>query len=178
VARLGLKLRTFLASGFLGPVGIGSERAVVETAFGPPDDFDAGSQSHHVAEIWKYGDIELHFNRDKIWLMHIDQFSGARNAPVAGSSLDLDPWVIIGGLQLEAFTDALEQSGIQHIVVVQPDLDRTLVTFASCVHVGFAGVSREHARLELISGALQRDPDGESQSARRPSTTALRRHER
>lgn len=159
-----VKLQTFLVSGFLGPVGVGVERSVVEATFGSPQDFDASSKSHHVAEIWKYGDLELHFNRDEVWLMHIDRFSGAGNAPVAGSHLDLHPWVLAGGLQLEAFIVALEESGLQHTVVVQPDLDRTLVTFASGVQVGFSGVSPEHARLEFISRALRQDLVGESQS--------------
>jgi hypothetical protein len=150
-----VKLRTFLASGSLGPIAIGVERAVVETTFGSPDDFDAGSKNHHVAEIWKYGDLELHFDRDKVWLMHIDRFSGPGKTPVAASGLDFDPWVIVGGLSLAAFADAVEQSGLQHTVVVEPDLDRTLLTFPSCVHVGFSGVSREHARLEFISRALR-----------------------
>jgi hypothetical protein len=56
-----VKLLTFLMSGSLGPSAIGVERAVVETTFGPPDDFDAGSENHQTANLWRYGDVELQF---------------------------------------------------------------------------------------------------------------------
>jgi len=148
-------LRTFFMSGLLGPIGIGAERARVEASFGPPDDFDAGSPTHQTAQIWKYGDIELHFASDTVWLVHVDCFSGAGGAPVAGAAWDWDPWVIVEGLPLEAFTEALEQAGLRHAVLVQPDLDRTLLTFPSGVEVGFSGTSRQHARLEFISRALR-----------------------
>jgi len=148
-------LRTFLASGSLGPVGVGVDRVVVESSFGPPDDFDARAPNPRVAAIWRYGDVELHFDRDKVWLIHIDRFSGSGGSPKAGADLDLDPWVIVGGLSLDDFADALKQSGLQHTILLQPDLSRTVVTFPSCVHVGFSGVIRERARLELISRAIR-----------------------
>jgi hypothetical protein len=150
-------LRMFFASGSLGPVGLGADRAIVETTFGPPDDFDAGSPSPEGAQIWKYGDVEFHFERDQVWLIHIDRFSGSGATPIGSAGLDLDPWVTADGLALDTFVDALKQSGLEHAVLVQPKLDRTLVTFPSYVHVGFSGVSRENARLEFISQAVQKD---------------------
>lgn len=145
----------FLASGSLGPIGLGAERSFVETTFGPPDDFDAESQGPQSAQIWKYGDVEFHFDSDRVWLIHIDRFSGSDARPAGNAGLELDPWVTADGLPLDAFVDALKQSGLQHAVLVQPQLDRTLVTFPSHVHVGFSGVSPENARLEFISQAVR-----------------------
>jgi hypothetical protein len=146
-----VSLRAFLTSGSLGPVGIGAERALVETTFGPPDDFDAASENHQAAKIWRYGDVELHFEHDRVRLIHVDRFSGQGNAPAAGAALDLDPWVIVEGLSLDAFTEALERAGVQHTVLVQPELDRTLLTLPSGVDVGFSSPSRHEARLEFVS---------------------------
>ena len=148
-------LRKFFASGSLGPVGLGAERAIVETSFGAPDDSHAGSPIRGGAPIWKYGDVELHFDRDQVWLIHIDRFSGSGATPTGSAGLDLDPWVTVDGLPLDTLVDALKRAGLQHAVLVQPELDRTLVTFPSSVHVGFSGVTRDNARLDFISQAVR-----------------------
>ena len=150
-------LQMFFASGLLGPVGLGADRSFVETSFGAPDDFDAESPGPLCAQIWKYGDVEFHFDGDRVWLIHIDQFSGSDARPTGNAGLDLDPWLTADRLPLDAFVDALKQSGLPHTILVQPRLDRTLVTFRSYVHVGFSGVSRENARLEFISSAIRKE---------------------
>lgn len=150
-------LRAFFASGSLGPVALGAQRTVVEAAFGPPSDFDARAPSPELAEIWTYGDVELHFEGGQLWLIHIDRFSGSGATPTGSAGFDLDPWVVVDQLSLVTFLDALKRSGLQHTVVVQPLLDRILVTFPSSAQVGFSGVSPEHARLVFISQAVQND---------------------
>jgi hypothetical protein len=150
-------LRTFFASGSLGPIALGAQRTAVEAAFGPPDDFDARAPTPELAEIWKYGDVELHFAGERIRLIHIDRFSGSDATPAGSAGLDLDPWVVVDQLSLEAFVDTLERSGLQYTILVQPDLDRILVNFPSSAQVGFSGVSPERARLDFISQAVQID---------------------
>lgn len=144
-------LRTFFLSGSLGPVGPDTERAVVEATFGPADDFDAASPSPESAQIWKYGDVEIHFERDRVWLVHIDRFSGSGGTPAGSANLQLDAWVVVEGLPLDSFVAALNQAGLPYATLVEPHLDRTLVTFPSGVQVGFSGVSRENARLGFIA---------------------------
>jgi hypothetical protein len=150
-------LRTFFASGALGPVALGAQRTAVEAAFGPPEDFYAREPSPELAEIWKYGDVEFHFEEERIRLIHIDRFSGSDATPAGGAGLDLDPWVVVDQLSLDAFVGALKRSGLQHSIVVQPHLDRILVTFPSSAQVGFSGVSPERARLDFISQAVRND---------------------
>ena len=151
-------LRAFLASGKLGLVEVGVERAFVEAAFGSPEAFDAESKSHHAAQIWRYVDVELHFEEENVWLIHIDRFSGPDGAPVAGAGVHLDPWVIVGGLSLDVFVDALSQAAIPHTIVLQPEFDSTLVRLSSGVEIGFSGASGDDRQLEFISRSRRPGP--------------------
>lgn len=145
-----LTLRTFFVTGSLGHGGVGAARATVEAALGPPGDFDADSERYQNAKIWRYGDVELHFNGDALWLIHIERFSGPGGSPRGAGSLELEPWLIDGGLTLQGLIDALEPLRLQHTVVAQPDQDRTVLSFPSGVQLVFSGTSRRDARLELI----------------------------
>ncbi len=74
---------------------IGSSRDDVQRAFGPPDDRDAQAPTAEDALIWKYGDIELHFDERgahaSLWLIHADSFAAV---PRGGPRVDLDPWIV------------------------------------------------------------------------------------
>lgn len=90
-----VSLREFLTTGRFGPVEIGSSRDDVQRAFGPPDDRDARARTDEAARIWKYGDIEFHFDgggaRATLRLIHADSFA---SVPRGGSKVDLDPWIV------------------------------------------------------------------------------------
>lgn len=68
-----LPLLTFIQTGRLGEIGVGSTRAEVELSFGPPDAWDARFPWPR-ASYWKYGDFEFHFDHERLWLIFSDTF--------------------------------------------------------------------------------------------------------
>lgn len=101
-------LHQFARSGRLGPLAIGVSRQSLVRTLGPPTDWGVGG-SADVAGIWKYGDMELHFADDEVWLIHCDNF----DVPTGGPSFAIRPWIIRHGLALHALEDALRQSGVE-----------------------------------------------------------------
>ncbi|BCM93065.1 hypothetical protein IAD21_04952 [Abditibacteriota bacterium] len=78
-----ISLLSFVQTGRLDDVELGTKRDEVERAFGPPNDWFAG---HQVTEspIWKYGNIELHFDaEDRVFLIFCDNFYVPPEAPFA-----------------------------------------------------------------------------------------------
>jgi hypothetical protein len=109
-----VSLRDFLTTGRFGPVHIAATREVVEGAFGPPDDRDARAPTDETATIWKYGDIEFHFDGDgrhaSLRLIHADYFS----VPQGGPKIDLDPWLISGTLRQDVAEVELTKAGVAY----------------------------------------------------------------
>ncbi len=89
-------LEAFFRTGMLGPVHLGMSRDQIQKAFGVPDDVGLVSRKYRRPSLWKYGDLELIFVQggDELTLIHLDGFQ----IPQAGGELQLDPWIIRGGM--------------------------------------------------------------------------------
>ncbi|WP_242394709.1 hypothetical protein [Anaeromyxobacter oryzisoli] len=104
-----ISLKELLLTGRFGPVELGMARAAVAAALGPPD--DEGYFRKRVAQVWKYGSIELHFDRDDaVFLIHSDDDS--LDAPQGGRNVDLDPWIISSALRRDAALAELSRAGM------------------------------------------------------------------
>ncbi len=68
-----ISLLTFIHTGRLGAIGLGSTRTEVELAFGSPPNWDAQSQPES-AQIWKYGAMEIYFDQHRVWMIFTDDF--------------------------------------------------------------------------------------------------------
>jgi hypothetical protein len=89
-----VSLVEFLRAGAFGPIRLGMSRSQVQAACGPPEDVSV----QRGPLIWKYGDIEFHFARDRFFLIHCDHFDPASGLPRAGERMQLDLWVIQQGI--------------------------------------------------------------------------------
>lgn len=109
-----MSLKTFLRTGELGSIKPGLNRNEVTELLGEPDDVGGTSRKHREPAVWKYGDVELLFDREtrKLSLIVINFWEP--NVPSAGAALDLDPWIVKGGLQASDLTVALESEGIRY----------------------------------------------------------------
>lgn len=53
----------FKVTGDLCPIRLGMSRDEIRAFFGDPDDTGATSRKYPLPAIWKYGDLEFHFDR-------------------------------------------------------------------------------------------------------------------
>lgn len=89
-----VSLQEFLSAGSFGRIELGASRSAVERHLGPPDDWDSGALSYETSAIWKYGDIELHFQPDTLSMIFMDDFSVLSG----GEKIKLNSWGITGHL--------------------------------------------------------------------------------
>lgn len=101
-------LEEFARTGRLGLLSIGLTRAEVLSSLGAPTDYAAGKPIEQ-SDIWKYGDVEVYFADEVVWLVHFDWF----DVPNGGPTLRIEPWVIRRGLPLNLLEDALHSSSIE-----------------------------------------------------------------
>lgn len=57
--------------------------------------------------IWKYGDIEFHFDQDRLWMIFADQIRDLK-----GAGFQLDAWVLNGRARVEDVVLALQRAKI------------------------------------------------------------------
>lgn len=59
-----ISLKTFLRTGEFGSIKRGLNRNEVTELLGEPDDTGGTSRKHSEPAVWKYGDVELLFDRE------------------------------------------------------------------------------------------------------------------
>jgi hypothetical protein len=100
-------LRELIEEGRLGSLTLQKPRGIMRAALGDPDDFSTILNSDGQPMIWKYGDIEFHFDDDgTLWLIHTDTFP---MFPRGGRKLRLDPWIFRHSLTSAALIGICQQ---------------------------------------------------------------------
>jgi hypothetical protein len=89
--------------------------------------------------IWKYGDLEFHFDRQSatLCLIFFDQFTSEDGAPRGWGGLNIEPWIVRKGLPQEEFLAGLRDLRLPHTVRSDRRLNQDVVCLASGVEVGF-----------------------------------------
>jgi len=102
---LKISLLTFIQTGRLDEIGLGSTRTEVELAFGPPDAWDA---RFHFAfsPYWRYRDFELRFDYERLCSIICETF----DVPEMGMPLDV--WKIKRGASREQMADWLREANV------------------------------------------------------------------
>lgn len=68
--------REFRVTGDICPVRLGMTRDELKAIFGEPDDVSTMSRKQRVPAIWKYDDLEFHFEHEpdgKLWLIYSEE---------------------------------------------------------------------------------------------------------
>ncbi len=100
-------LLDFVKTGEIGPIHIGQERGDVLSSIGKPNLW--GTEEHMVlATIWRYGDIEIYFNDNKVDMI----FSDHDNLNDGGNSIKIDSWGIKRDLNIVSFQKKLQDQGV------------------------------------------------------------------
>jgi hypothetical protein len=107
-------LKHFLRTRELGGIRLGMREDEVAAILGTPDAVGGTSRKYLKPSLWKYGDVELFFDRQtrRLGLIVIN-FWGPK-VPSGGNAIHLDPWVIRGGLTLSRLIPSLDQEGIEY----------------------------------------------------------------
>jgi hypothetical protein len=112
-----VNLKDFLRTLKLGRIHLGQSANDVAAILGEPDDVGGASRKHRWPSIWKYGDIELFFDyrTRQINLILINFWEDGY--PSGDAAIQLDPWIIKGGLRIDEFIPPLDQEGIDYCEV-------------------------------------------------------------
>jgi hypothetical protein len=112
-----VNLKDFLRTLKLGRIHLGQGARDVVAILGEPDCVGGASRKHRWPPIWKYGDIELLFDyRTRRINMVVINFREQKH-PSGGASIQLDPWIIKGGLRLDELTRQLDKEGLDYCEV-------------------------------------------------------------
>lgn len=106
--KVSVSMQEFLRTGELGPVRLGISRRQLRGHLGEPEDWGPTPRAKHNAGIWKYGDIEFHFNGDTLWLIFADDVEKLHG----GRAIDLDPWVLNGEVLVGQVLEELKEAHI------------------------------------------------------------------
>ena len=105
---------------------------MVQECFGEFEDVSA-NRDRHGARVWKYGDIQVGFDGDRVAYIELNLWSESR--PAAGwGTLELDPGPIRGDLSVEAFTEWLSQWRCEWRTLKAPWPDCRYIESAPGVH--------------------------------------------
>jgi len=102
---LRVSLEDYLRSGVFGVLQLGVPREEMRRLFGEPDHIGGASRRQRTPTILKYGDIEFLYRpgEDYLWGIYMDGFG----VPQGGPKIDLDPWIIRGGMAADTIEHAL-----------------------------------------------------------------------
>ena len=131
-------LLEFVRTGRFGPIELGINRNELKEIIGDPDQWGLHA-SVELADIWKYGDIEFHFNKSsQLYMIFADNF----DVPRGNESFRIKPWIIREFLDAQLFKAELTASGIEY--------RETEITYLhGCVKIETSGCASLQFRVEV-----------------------------
>jgi len=127
-----VNLKDFLRTLKLGRIHLGQGASDVTAILGEPDFVGGASRKNRWPSVWKYGDIELLFDyRTRLINVVVINFR-EQKYPAGAASIQLDPWIIKGGLRLDELTRQLDEEGVDYSEVepINPGTRQLLVNSA------------------------------------------------
>jgi len=101
-------LKAFVKTGVFGQIQLRMKRSSVASFLGAPTDWLHSAPSREQSAIWKYGDVEFHFENDVLHMIFLDKLrdvKGSRN-------LELDLWTLSEGLSLSEAEEHLAKARV------------------------------------------------------------------
>ena len=109
-----MNLKDFLQTLTLGRIHLGLRENDVSAILGEPDCVGGASRKYRRPSIWKYGDIELFFDYQTRQICLISIYFLEDGYPSGGAAIQLDPWIIKGGLRPHELIPQLDKEGIDY----------------------------------------------------------------
>ena len=147
-----VEMKSFLASGVFGQISFPVSRQTIAALLGEPDEWTT-EQPRSKASIWKYANVEFHFESrsDAAWLIYADDLASF----TGNSALVLDEWIIREQLRLEEAESALLQEGISYQRIPNPVLETVDLITASNVTLRFSIIGLMDSEYWLTSWSQQ-----------------------
>ena len=146
-------LQEFVESGVLGTLQVGASRAAVEESLGKPRSWEDRARGYRKADIWKYGDIELYFQDDVLWMIFADDFE----VPVGGDAIELDAWIISASLSQAQAEQHLASQNIRYRKEALPyGQNGVRLVAGSGTTLAFSGASAGSPLLRSIHRRLEK----------------------
>jgi hypothetical protein len=105
-----ISLLELCRTGNFGELNIGSNESEMIEHLGQPTDW-ANTKANE-DKFCHYGDVQFFFDKQQIWLIHIDWFNGRNNAPRLNEPHQLEPWKIREGASLEEIQNVLHAESL------------------------------------------------------------------
>lgn len=123
--RIRIDLLDAFRTGCFDCIEPGQDKWWILSNFPDPDGMTEHEAMRSDYSIWRYGNIEFHFDRDTLFLIYSDYLDTLNGGP----SLLLDPW-IIGSmpLTLQNVGMVLNREGIDYAKRSQPQFDSLTLT--------------------------------------------------
>ncbi|WP_162921710.1 hypothetical protein [Listeria costaricensis] len=137
-----INLQDFILNGKFDYIKIGQTKEWITTNFPDPDSIN--NMGHNLF-IWTYGNIEFHFNADRLFLIWCDNFHSFS----AGQNIRLDKWIFedTQHLTLQSMTDILHRHKVDFSVTHQPKWQTTVIQ-----------ITKSHVELFFGPSASQQEP--------------------
>lgn len=125
-APIKIDLREFILDGTFDCLRLGVSKSWLQYNFVEPDDFLSGdNETLSTSPIWRYGNIELHFNKDLLHFIftdYVDELDG-------GSNLHLEKWIFGEGrkTKMEDWVTVLNRNLKNYQVIHRPELERSIL---------------------------------------------------
>lgn len=104
-----VSLKEFFKTSRLGPLHLGMGKSAIRELLGEPDAQGGTSRKYKTSKLWVYGDIELCFDY-QTWELDLILLNFWNSvAPAGGRAINLDPWVIHGGMELDELLTHFQQ---------------------------------------------------------------------
>lgn len=121
---ININLKEFILESKFDFLKLGVTKSWLQHNFVEPDDVMTG-MTYESSPIWRYGNIELHFNEDVLYMIYtnyVDTMS-------AGKKIKLDRWILADQKQttLEYWISELNQNTKNYRVVHKPELEQTII---------------------------------------------------
>ena len=135
--QMNLTLLEFLRCGKIPGLEIGMTQQEVASALGVPEDIGCVSHKHPQPAIFKYGNLQLFFNRsDQPTLTCIYVESSAAAGDFTLPSLFSSDWAPIFGMSRAEVIDYLVKNGLSSVVTTIAEIE-SLTVASSGVQIGF-----------------------------------------
>lgn len=141
------KLKEFVENGNLGFLNLGMRKLEIKQKLGKPEDWEIGKNDYQKSNIWKYGDIELHFKEDKLEMIFIDNFDNL----TGGKKIKLDCWIINGKLTYQKAHEHFLSSSIPFSTQLDFYNENGISLVSSCNTIlAFSGDTEELIYLRSV----------------------------
>ena len=153
---INISLKKFILKGEFDLVKLGVTKSWLQLNFIEPDDVMSGL-THETSPIWRYGNIEFHFNKDVLWMIYSDYVDDLQG----GDKINLDKWILNRrtNTKIADWTAELYKNVKNYRVVHLPDFEQVKLILNEeddGVVLTFINHSEHPSRPdEYILGAIQ-----------------------